>query len=233
MIDRIGSLKSLGLAAALFIGVSAGAANAATLLTNGSFEDPTASNPFSTIPSVASLPGWDIELGSIDLIGNYWQHADGLQSIDMNGAPGNSPATISQTINNLINGATYYLSFYLAGNPDGAPTVKKLTAMLDNGIFGSTGTSLFGATFDTTGKTKLSMGWQQFYQTFTYTGITGGSLKLSFVGDGDGTPYGPALDDVSLGAVPVPAALPLFGTALGAMALLRFRRKRGAASFTA
>jgi hypothetical protein len=36
--------------------------------------------------------------------------------------------------------------------------------------------------------------------------------------------------EFALAPVPVPAALPLFGTALGAMALLRYRRKRGITS---
>ena len=82
--------------------------------------------------------------------------------------------------------------------------------------------------------------------------VGGNSLGILFSGDFTGNPYvglafniagilraeanwtgtvaGIGFDDLSFNAVPLPAALPLFGTALAGMGLLGWRRKRKAAA---
>ena len=41
-----------------------------------------------------------------------------------------------------------------------------------------------------------------------------------------GTAYGPALDNVTIAATPIPGAILLFGSALGGMGFLGYRRKK-------
>ena len=84
----------------------------AELVTNGGFESPVVGYPWSTILAGNGLTGWTINYGSIDLTHDGWQSHSGDQSIDL---AGNTPATISQTIN-TEEGKTYDLTFWLAGN---------------------------------------------------------------------------------------------------------------------
>ena len=191
-----------------------GAASAATVA-NGGFELPgTFSGSFTTINAGSpALAGWSIDAGSVDLINTYWQPSAGGYSIDLSG---NAAATISQTIAGLVAGKRYVLSFDMAGNTDSGPIVKTLLASVD-------GTSdLFS--FDTTGRSHGDMGWAGRQLAFV---ATGASALISFQSLSTGF-YGPALDNVSVetAAVPLPAAAPLLGAGLGALAMLRRRRRR-------
>lgn len=194
---------------------------AASIVTNGSFEQPNvpgqASPSFQTLTGSA-LTGWTISSGSIDLIGSYWQAQDGSQSIDLSG---NETGTIYQDLATTP-GAAYTLSFYLAGNPDGAPTVKNVQVSWDNAVIAAPPTP----SFDTTGHSKSNMGWAQFIYNVVATGTT---TRLEFKGL-DAGPYGAALDNVSVeaafangpAAVPLPAAAPAGLALLGGLA---FRRR--------
>jgi choice-of-anchor C domain-containing protein len=158
----------------------------ANLVQDGGFELPGISGDFTTY-STGMMGAWDVTSGSVDLIRNYWQPAEGSQSLD---AAGNINGTIQQTIGGIIIGQTYLLTFDMAGNPDGAPTVKTLQASL------GTQSQIFH--FDTTGHTKDAMGWTLETATF----VADGSI-LSFQDlSGVPSPYGSALDNVSLTAVP-------------------------------
>lgn len=217
-------------ATALAAGAAAplGGAQAATLI-NGSFEEGIDPGSFTTIysPDSSSITGWKVVSGNIDYIGSYWNAADGSRSLDMNGF---DPGSISQTITGLTSGQQYKVSFDLAGNPDAGPTTKTLDA-----ITASAGTNSFS--FSTIGKSKSNMGWvtESFY--FTATGPNELLTFASTVTSG-GTPenpaaFGPALDNVSVTATPLPAAFPLFAAGLGAMGLLGWRRKRKASGIVA
>jgi choice-of-anchor C domain-containing protein len=203
-------------AAGFFAIVSVAPANAASII-NGSFEQGVAPGSFTNLNAGSpNITGWSIDAGSVDYIGSYWQAADGSRSIDLNGL---TAGTISQTITGLTIGQAYNVSFELAGNPDGNPTVKTLDA-----IVASVGN--FSFSFDASGSTHSNMGWAIYSFIFTASAT---DLLLSFASTIPGA-YGPALDNVSITETPLPGALPLFAGGLGGMAFLARRRKKKAQS---
>jgi choice-of-anchor C domain-containing protein len=168
-------------------------AASANLVLDGGFEDPAITGTYTTY-GVGAMGAWTVAAGSVDLIHDYWQPAAGSQSVDV---AGNINGTIVQTISGLTVGQTYELSFEMAGNPDGAPTIKTLKAGL--------GSDFDTFTFDTTGHTEASMGWTLMTAMFT---ATSASEVLSFQDlSGVPSPYGSALDSVSLTAVPEPTTV--------------------------
>jgi choice-of-anchor C domain-containing protein len=161
----------------------------ANLVTNGGFEMPTASPPFTTIFTGNGLTGWTIASGSIDLINGYWQPHSGDQSIDLSG---DSPGMISQNIS-TIPGNSYDVSFWMAGNPD-KQEVKTLGVYWNGAELGTT------YTFDSTGHTYSSMGWKEV--TIPGLKATGTSTEIGFLDiapiNYPTDPYGVALDDISV-----------------------------------
>lgn len=208
---------SIAAAAVLF--ASVGAAQAASLITNGSFETGTVSNPFSTLSAGSGdLSDWSIDSGSIDYIGNYWQPQDGSRSLDMSGL---GAGAISQSFATAA-GQQYEVSFYIAANPDGPPPVK----YLESYVTGGSGTIVSVAVpFPQVASTKTNMNWVPVVYSFFADSATTTLHFLSLVS----TPYGPALDNVSVSAVPLPAALPLLASGLLGLGLISRRRRRSAA----
>ena len=179
----------------------------ANLILNGSFE--TGPNPGSFLTlgnGTTVIDGWVVGGSSIDYIGTYWTSQDGSRSIDL---AGNGPGSISQTFN-TVNGQTYHVEFWMAGNPAGSPVLKALTA--------SAGLVSGDFTFSTTGHSLGDMGWEMKYFDFTANGST---TTLTFASDIAGA-YGPAIDNVS---VPEPGTLLLLGAGLLALALAGSRKK--------
>lgn len=182
----------------------------ANLVLDGGFELGTVSGGFTTYTATSPMgPDWIVTSGSVDLIGTYWQPAEGSQSVDMAGFFANG--TIKQTINGLTAGAWYNLTFEMSGNPDGPPVIKTL----DVGFGNTLGTF----TFDTTGIDHNNMGWQLRSGLFQ---ASGASTDLIFTdASAPGTAFGAVIDNVSLIAVPEPATmiagalllLPLFASA--------------------
>jgi choice-of-anchor C domain-containing protein len=206
-------MKTLLMSCALAAGLlsMASAASAATVA-NESFETPgTFTGGFQTISAGGTIDAWTVDSGSVDLIYGYWDAQNGRYSIDMSG---NTAGSISQTISDLIIGQSYRLAFYMAGNPDGGPTVKTLNASI-NGASGD-------FTFDKTGKSTTNMGYVRKFLDFKATST---SALLSFTSKDAGA-YGAALDNVSISEIPVPASAPLLLAGLGGLAMLR-RRRRG------
>lgn len=183
---------------------------------NGSFEQPgTFTGTYQSLPAGSSvISGWTIGGAGVDLIGTYWSASDDDYSVDMNGA---NPGSLSQNVENLQVGEEYQITFDMAGNPDNGPVAKQLLV--------SIGTDSETFQFDTTGKTRANMGWEQRIFTF----VADNTMNvLSFTGIGAGA-WGAALDNISIvqiSQVPVPASLLLFGTALGALGILRSNRRR-------
>jgi choice-of-anchor C domain-containing protein len=197
------------------VGLSGGAQ--AVSITNGGFEsgavDP--GTGFVTLSAGSTaLTGWTIVTGSIDYIGGYWQPGEGQRSIDLNGL---AMSEISQSVSGLNPGQQYKVSFLLAGNPDGGVNPKTLLTTLVNSQSYS---------FDASGTSLGAMGWVEQYLYFTANATT---ALLSFKSTTGDCCYGPALDNISIAATPLPAALPLFGSVLGAFGLFGwFRRRLGA-----
>jgi choice-of-anchor C domain-containing protein len=204
-------LRKLMVSAAMTIGLAA-SASAATI-TNGSFEDHAAfSGGFTTLGTGSSaLTGWTIDSGSVDLIGSYWEASDGVNSLDMSGG---ASGKISTMITDLIIGSRYLLSFDIAANPDGAPETKNL--LVD--VAGATNTVAANRSDSTR---PSPMNWRTVTLGFTATNT---SEALSFASD-SGTAFGPALDNVRVAAVPLPATLPLALIGFGALGMLRRRKK--------
>ena len=174
---------------------------------NGSFETGPSVTPgtFITLNAVdTSITGWTVTSGSIDYIDTgYWQAEDGTLSLDMSG---NGPGRIEQTFDTTP-GHRYTVGFYLAGNTNCGSTIKDLDV-------GATGNPTGHYSFDVTGHSYPSMGWQ--FETYSFV-ATGASTTLYFQSQ-ESSSCGPALDNVSLTVeTPVPALSPAMG---GVLALL-------------
>ena len=150
-------------------------------------------------------------LGASPLGGNY---------VASDGAFGVAP--LSQTVNGLVAGQKYNLSFYWGGAQqygyDGTTTEQWKVG------FGNDSYATAIATNSSHGFT----GWMQENVSFTATST---SQVLSFlaVGTPNGVPPFSLLDGVSLTAdVPEPGSMVLFGLSAGILALVSRRRKSAA-----
>ena len=214
-------MSNVALATALVAGaaVPLGGARAVTVI-NGSFEVTThfVPNVDDTMRlSVGSLAmtGWTVVNSGLAWIGptNTFglTASNGSYFLDLTDYTDVSPyGGVSQIITTVA-GQHYLLSFDLGSStPYGTPDA--ITATASAGPTSGTFTSTLSGTNN----------WQletlAFIAASTSTTITliGYSANRSYIG----------LDNVSVTATPLPAALPLFATGLGALGLLGWRRKR-------
>lgn len=188
--------RRLSLAAILVAAVfaSAPASAAVNLVSNGDFEFGTGDagfGGFRTIPgSGAVITDWSVN-GSVDWINGYWNAQSGTHSVDLNGtAIGGLQQTLSTTA-----GQTYVVSFYVSGNPDDfKPGTRFMTASFGN-------QSATVEYFVASDNSKTNMNWQ--LREFSFV-ATGASTVLAFntFGSEGNCCWGPALDNVSVSAVP-------------------------------
>jgi choice-of-anchor C domain-containing protein len=202
-------MKILGLIAGAALLFGAQSAYAVTI-TNGSFE--VGANPGSFTTKAAGstdITGWTVDSGSVDYIGTYWPADTGSRSVDLSG---NVPGSISQTLA-LVDGQQYKLSFSIRGNGDGGVDPQGVLVSL-GGI-----TSEFFAP-------QNAVVWALQTFVFTYDASLAGSNVLQFAADAVNGAFGPGLDSVTIAATPIPGAILLFGSALGGMGFLGYRRKK-------
>lgn len=180
---------------------------------NGDFESGVSTGGgFVTLGNGSTgVTGWIVGGNSIDYIGSYWQAASGNRSIDLSG---NGPGSIAQTFDTII-GQRYLVTFALAGNPDNGPVTKTL---LTTASGNATQSDIFTVA---PGTLRSNLGWQTFRYIFT---ATGGSTTLTFA-SGTQTAFGPALDNVTVSAIPEAAtwAMMIAGMGLSGAALRRRR----------
>jgi choice-of-anchor C domain-containing protein len=182
------------LASGLFLLLLCGAASAAPFQ-NGSFErGPIGPCNTFNIPAGSTLiPGWTVSVGNIDWEGPPpcgWLASKKNKSLDLVGDAAGGIGGIQQTFD-TVPGATYRVSFDLAGNYAGLPVVKPL-AVTVNGVTNN-------YTFDTTGKSQFNMGWTQITFRFVASSPTS---TISFVSDVSGlgglNNAGAAIDNVQV-----------------------------------
>lgn len=149
------------LALALGLLALAGAARAQNLVVNPSFEatGPAGITTRFTCNCVPTGFGWLVGGAGVDLVQTYWVPQDGIQSLDLNQddqGPATPPGSVSQVIPTTP-GASYRVSFWMAGNPDhtraphDGPAVKTMDVS-----FGPVTQSF---AFDVTGKVHAAPGW--------------------------------------------------------------------------
>ena len=211
-------LRNTLLAAACVAACGLATGAGAATFTNGSFE--LGVNPGSTFVTLAGgstgVSDWVVGGNSIDYIGGYWQAEDGARSIDLSGVANGSIAPTFDT----VAGQSYLVNFFLAGNPDGGPAAKVAISSADglqqqNNIFTVTGSD-----------SRTNMGWAPY--TYQFTAATT-STTLSFA-SATGTAFGPALDNVSVVAVPEPASWALMMLGFGGLGAALRRRRHAAAA---
>ncbi len=169
------------------------AAQAVTVV-NGSFENGIDPGSFTTLfaGDTTSIPGWTIEPDGVDYIGTYWAASDGNRSLDMSAL---TSGQIMQTLTGLTAGKMYRIGFDMSANPDGGSNVKRLTVSATGGV---------PQTFLYTrvpGQSASNMLWQHYTYTFV---ASSASQNLSFLSQNN-DPSGPALDNVTISAIPEPA----------------------------
>lgn len=199
-------------AAILATAAFTGSANAATIV-NGSFEASSV-NPggFTTLGNGSTaITGWTVG-GSIDYIGSYWAAQDGNRSVDL---AGNALGSVSQTIGDLINGQAYRISYWVSKNPDGGDATRTGTISIGN--------NSGGFTFSAATPGGAGMIWEQRFFDFVANGTSG---TLSFAADASaGCCYGPALDNVSIAAIPEPATWAMMIAGIGLVGATMRRRR--------
>ncbi len=199
------------------------ASAAVNLITNGSFETGTyTSAAFDTVLAGSGvITGWTVAGHSVDWIGTYWQPGEGSRSIDL---AGNGPGSLSQSFNTVV-GQTYLVSFMLAGNPDNGGGIRDLDVRVKSNPSNVTLTPAF----DTTGYNSANMGWTQYSFYFAANNTTS---TLGFGSFAD-SPYGPAIDNVSVSAVPEPSTWALMLLGFAGLGFFAYRRTKKLATVSA
>lgn len=212
--------RHIALTAFALSAVCASASAMPNLIVNGSFEADVFGTSFTTLPPAPM--GWTIDSGTIDGIGGYWQAADGRNSIDLFG---NSRGQISQTINTVI-GQTYSVSYYQSYNPDSPDPALMLVLGIDEASANGSSFSQF-LTFGPN-HTRSDMQWELVSTTFV---AQNAQTVISFRGSSEAENqfYGPALDGVSVSAVPLPGVLGLMLVGLAGIGFSSKRRAQFAA----
>lgn len=163
----------------------------AATIADGGFENPAVpGNAFIRFGTGSSIGPWRVSEGNVDLTGAYfWQTAEGRQSLDLEGS---ESGAIQQQVTTRIGGC-YTVTFSLAGNPDGGPTVKRGYARVAQNISGHPSVQR-NFVFNTRGKTRTNMGYVP--QRFRFRALARSATLTLASTTGGG--YGPVIDAVNV-----------------------------------
>jgi choice-of-anchor C domain-containing protein len=184
-------LAAAALAAVLLTGLTAVTATPAQALTgigNGSFETPVVTpGTFQDFHPGQLIGAWTVIQGNVDLIGaGFWQAADGVQSLDLDGSEFPLMGGVAQTFS-TIPLLKYRVTYRLAGNPAGGPQVK-------TGQIRANGNVIQSFSFDTTGRSFANMGYVHQETHLIATSLSTALEIRSTTGSG----FGPVIDDVDV-----------------------------------
>ncbi|MBQ2791329.1 MAG: DUF642 domain-containing protein, partial [Thermoguttaceae bacterium] len=153
------------------------------LIVNGDFEDVIAfgGNVYEGRAGESAIVGWEITSGSVTIhTPSHNEMYDGVYCVDLQGLAAGSIAQTFAT----VPGNRYTVQYVVAGNTDGAPSLKRYA--ISNGV------DVFYGTFDVSDKSSNEMGWE--VRTWNFVAAT---EKTTLVFSGlDSTPYGASIDDV-------------------------------------
>jgi choice-of-anchor C domain-containing protein len=215
----------------LLMAVAASFPLSANLITNGSFETLAAGCPspgggFYSVfppPSTQCMAPWEVVSEDVHLVGSlYWEAADGINSIDLDGAVGSSGG-VRQTFATSP-GESYLVTFFMAGNPSNLPVVKPMRVSADG--------QSAEFTFDVTGTNFTNMGWTLMNWSFVADDATATLTFQSLTQErGLLEGWGPALDNVSVTeistVIPEPTTWLLMSGSFTLLLLLRRLSPRG------
>lgn len=218
-------IKGIG-AGLLALSMTVGAASAATVFSDD-FESPVNSQSwqvYQNFDSWATTSGTGIEIqansAGVIKANSGTQYVE-LDSDSSRGGASGKPTNSSMTTKLDLDAGSYRVDWYYQPRTDDAN---------DNTIsvyLAGVGEDLFSTLLGTINKTTLtSTGWKMVSYFFTVDGMKN-QYALTFRAEGTSNSLGGFIDDVSVAAVPVPAAGFLLIGALGGLAALR-RRKTAA-----
>jgi choice-of-anchor C domain-containing protein len=176
-------------------------ARAENLVTNGSFESPSVEGySFLTYTATSTFGGWTVAANTVDLCGpSETVAADGSQWVDLGGTSVDNRGSIYQDLNTTV-GQSYNLQFMLAGNAGGDQGTKQLAV-----LWGDAGGTLIQVglfEFITTGHSPTDMGWVS--RDIGGLPATSSLMRLQFANLTNNA-HGPAIDNVTVNAVPEPS----------------------------
>jgi choice-of-anchor C domain-containing protein len=166
--------------------VSVGAAAPASASGGNTFETPVVTpNSFQAFFAGQTIGPWTVTRDDVHLIGaGFWQAADGVQSLDLDGGLAGAIAMTISTVP-LV---TYRISYALAGNPASGPTIKTGQVLINGHVVQT-------FSFDITGKTFANMGYVHKHVHFLATGL---SATIEFSSTTSPSGFGPVLDDIDI-----------------------------------
>jgi hypothetical protein len=191
----------------------------ASLIVNGSFEDPTIVGPYEH-RNGNELTGWTIfstYKGTVQFDTSYAAVSEGSQAVQIE-VPGD---WISQSFATVI-GQEYKVSFDLSAYPvyGGRNLGRATCAPFCVSVLGVTAGSASGVF------SGISVAYLTHALLFDADSTTS-TVKFKNLYDGDGWGNYPHLDNVSVEAVPAPAAIWLFGIGMIGLGFARRRQRSG------
>lgn len=176
-----------GAALAVVVSVAVSISTAAPArASGGTFESPVVTpNSFQLFVTGETMGPWTVTRDDVHLIGaGFWQAADGVQSLDLDGGLAGAVAMTIPTVPLL----TYRVRYALAGNPASGPTVKTGEVRVNGHVVQT-------FAFDITGKTRTNMGYVYRHVFFL---ATGSSATVEFSSTTSPSGFGPVLDDIDI-----------------------------------